>query len=198
MKEYLKKFIKKYWIVSYITILFIIVLFVLMPVSLTYSQIVKKDNKNNTSAQLVNLANQDRTALGLKSLIFDANLQTAAEEKAQDMANNDYFEHFTPSGQAPWKFMIDNGYIYETAGENLAIDFNNIKDIEKAWMESPTHRANILNPLYENIAIATIEDNFQGHKTTIVVQMFGKKSKGLSATTNLVYYKIRSLLGLGF
>ena len=179
-------------IILFSTVLSIIFLLVFLPVKNTYSQIVSEVKSND----LVDLANNERSAAGLSTLKYDLNLQMAAIAKAEDMAKNDYFEHYTPNGDAPWKFMIDNNYIYEVAGENLAIDFNNSKNINNAWMASPTHKTNILNPDYENIAIATKEDNFQGRKTIIVVEMFGKKSKDLSATINLVYYKVRSLLGL--
>jgi len=186
--------IKIFIITLSVVLIFLFGTIILLPINRTHSQNVTGLNED----KLVLLANKNRLDIGLSPLTYDINLQQAAIAKAKDMASNDYFEHFSPAGKTPWEFMVENNYSYTIAGENLAMDFTSENDIEQAWLDSPTHRANILNPEFENIAIAVEKDNFEGRETYLVVQMFGKKNQGLSATTNLLYYKIKTILGFNF
>ena len=84
-----------------------------------------------------------------------------------------YFSHNTPSGQTPWDLITASGYNYITAGENLAVNFTQAENVETAWMNSPDHRANILNKSYQNIGIGIAQGLYQGHQAIFVVQMFG-------------------------
>ena len=66
------------------------------------------------------------------------------------------------------------GYEYVVVGENLALgNFGGDQDVVEAWMNSPGHRANILNPKYQEIGIAVGQGKFEGHNTWIAVQSFG-------------------------
>lgn len=186
--------IKIFIITLSVVCIFLFSTIILIPVNRTHSQNVTGLNED----KLVLLANKSRLDKGLSPLSYDTNLQAAAVAKVKDMALNDYFEHFSPTGKTPWEFMIENNYSYTIAGENLAMDFVSENDIEQAWLNSPTHRANILNPEFENIAIAVEKDNFNGRETYLVVQMFGKKNQGLSSNANLLYYKIKTILGFDF
>ena len=123
-------------------------------------------------AVLTDLTNSDRTAYGLSGLKVNPLLEKAALMKAEDMAARGYFAHNSPDGKAPWYWIEQAGYAYVYAGENLAIDFNESRDIENAWMNSPGHRANILNPRYTEVGIAMKEGVFEGKPTVFVVQMF--------------------------
>ena len=125
------------------------------------------------SGVLVDLANEDRKENSLQPLKINPVLESAAELKAQDMAAKGYFAHYGPDGSAPWDWMRKAGYDFVYAGENLAIDFTDSDDVDKAWMNSPTHKANILNPKYTEVGIATIKGKYNGHSTIYVVQMFG-------------------------
>lgn len=125
---------------------------------------------------LVELTNTERTFRGLSALRFNPRLSQAAEAKAADMLANGYFEHISPSGKTPWVFIEGVGYNYVKAGENLAIDFTTVTGPVPAWMDSPTHKANILKPDYEEIGIAEVKGIFKGRETTIVVQMFGTRA----------------------
>ncbi len=100
-------------------------------------------------------------------------LAQAAQSKANDMLAKQYFAHNTPSGETPWTFIKAAGYSYVTAGENLAIDFTEAESIQSAWMNSPGHRANIMNKSFQEIGIGIAKGMYNGHQTTIVVQMFG-------------------------
>ena len=132
----------------------------------------------NTSASSINkdgvagLVNQERVERGLNSLTVNDRLQTAAQWKAEDMIEKDYWEHFH-NGKSPWEWMKEAGYDYLDAGENLAIDFSELELVHQAWMNSPTHRENIINYKYKEIGIGIASGDFEGHETIVVVQMFG-------------------------
>lgn len=121
---------------------------------------------------VVNLLNKERTERGLNILSVNSHLQTAAQWKADDMIEKDYWEHFH-NGKSPWQWMKEAGYNYLDAGENLAIDFTELEPMMTAWMNSPTHRDNIINAQYKEVGIGVASGDFEGHQTIIVVQMFG-------------------------
>lgn len=126
-----------------------------------------------TSARIVQLTNQERSRAGLNELTVNASLTEAARQKAQNMLDEDYFAHISPSGVTPWFWMSKVGYGYQVAGENLAIDFVEAENVVTAWMASPTHRDNILHPDYIETGIAALTGEFEGGTSTVVVHMFG-------------------------
>lgn len=126
-----------------------------------------------TNATVVQLSNAARVEGGLPELKMNGLLASAAQAKANDMLAKQYFAHNTPDGKVPWDFIKATGYNYVTAGENLAIDFTEAESIQTAWMNSPGHRANIMNKAFQEIGIGISKGMFNGHETTIVVQMFG-------------------------
>ena len=123
--------------------------------------------------EVVRLTNQKRTEAGLAPLTYNQTLAGAAYTKGRDMIDRDYWAHVAPDGTQPWKFFSDFGYRYRYAGENLARDFSSASATVDAWMNSPTHRDNILNPKYKEIGIGVTEGDLAGVDTTIVVQFFG-------------------------
>ncbi|MCA9381951.1 hypothetical protein KC660_00915 [Candidatus Dojkabacteria bacterium] len=128
---------------------------------------------NIDPGQLVSLANQERSALGLGTLTVDQRLVNAAHAKGLDMLEKDYWAHFGPNGESPWQFIKAAGYSYQYAGENLARDFSSTTSVHQAWMNSPTHKANIVKAEYTNIGISVVEGDLNGEQTILVVQMFG-------------------------
>jgi len=130
--------------------------------------------------ELFILANNERKSRGIKELTIDTRLVAAAEAKGNDMIAKDYWSHYGPNGESPWDFIINAGYDYSYAGENLAKDFSSSSPIHSAWMASPSHRDNIINSSFENIGIAVVTGEFQGKETSIVVQMFGTQQEGYS------------------
>lgn len=126
-----------------------------------------------TIDHVVSLANDSRTEHDLPALELNSLLSKAAQAKADDMMLKQYFSHTTPEGYAPWKFIKDTGYSYIAAGENLAIDFHDAETMQSAWMNSPGHRANILNKNFQEIGVGIASGFFEGKKSTVVVQMFG-------------------------
>ncbi|MBU2158962.1 CAP domain-containing protein [Patescibacteria group bacterium] len=129
---------------------------------------------------LSTLANEDREKNGVAALVPDELLAEAAQLKANDMAEKGYFSHVDPLGRAPWYWLDQVGYSYTYAGENLAVDFKDSEDVEEAWMNSPTHRANIVKPQYTRIGIGTAEGEYKGKKTTFVVQFFATPRQGIA------------------
>ena len=123
---------------------------------------------------LIDLTNSERQAVGVRQLKKSLYLQEAARRKANDMAEKGYFAHTSPDGATSWYWFREAGYRYQYAGENLAVNFVDSKDVESAWMRSPSHRANILNKNYTEIGVATSKGRFGGREATFVVQMFGR------------------------
>lgn len=131
---------------------------------------------NISISGLVAGTNAQRSANGLGALTLNAQLNQAAAAKAADMAANDYWAHTSPSGLTPWYFVSNTGYSYQTAGENLAYGFVTTDDTITGWMNSPGHRANILNGSYQEVGFATLDiPNFQGTgPQTLVVAIYAQ------------------------
>ena len=124
-------------------------------------------------AVVTDATNQARASEGQAPLSRNALLDEAARLKAEDMARNGYFAHWSPTGVSPWHWFNEAGYTYAHAGENLAVHFTDSGEVVEAWLNSPTHRANILNGNYSEIGIGTAEGRYEGYDTVFVVQMFG-------------------------
>ena len=124
-------------------------------------------------AVIVSETNDERADDALGLLARSSTLDRAAQLKAEHMAANEYFAHFAPDGTSPWYFFgqVDYGFVH--AGENLAIHFNDSSEVVEAWMDSPTHRANILNGDFTEIGIGVAPGTYEGYKTLYVVQLFG-------------------------
>lgn len=122
---------------------------------------------------LIDLTNQQRSTAGLPPLKENPQLMASAEAKAENMLANNYWAHVAPDGTTPWYFISQSGYDYSRAGENLAMDFTTDEDLMTSWMNSPEHRANILNPNYLDIGIAVVNGTLLGEQTTLVVAHYG-------------------------
>lgn len=131
---------------------------------------------NISSDDLIGLTNKERRARGLNELTKNGDLIRAAVAKGNDMFANQYWSHFGPAGQTPWQFILGSGYNYVYAGENLAKDFSTSLEAHLAWMNSPTHRENILNANFKDVGIAVVSGKLNGKSTTIVVELFGART----------------------
>lgn len=130
--------------------------------------------------EILKQTNLEREKRGLLPLALNEQLNSAAQSKAEDMFKDDYWAHIAPGGTKPWFFIEESGYSYIYAGENLAKDFNDSEAVVRAWMNSASHRDNILGKNYQDIGIAVINGELNNHKTTLVVQLFGGKTKELA------------------
>jgi hypothetical protein len=128
---------------------------------------------NISPSEVIRLTNVQRQANGLSPVTENAVLDAAALAKGNDMLAKGYWAHFAPDGTSPWSFFLKFGYKYQYAGENLARDFPDASSAVTAWMNSPSHRENMLNPHYKDIGIGVVEGQLSGADTTIIVQFFG-------------------------
>lgn len=144
--------------------------------------------------KVIELTNTERLSAGVTLLKESSELDQAALAKATDMFENNYWAHVSPTGTEPWYFVTQSGYQYKHAGENLARDFSNPKDVVTAWMASPTHRQNLLDNRYKDIGVAVVDGYINGVETTIVVQLFGSTQNTVAkiastTVTNTVFAK---------
>lgn len=133
---------------------------------------------NITVADLLKDTNNQRQKVGDTPLVLNNQLSAAAAAKAADMFANQYWAHTSPTGQDPWSFITDAGYTYLFAGENLARDFGDSAGVVDAWMNSDSHRENLLNSRYRDVGFAVVNGKYNGYETTLVIQMFGAKPSG--------------------
>ncbi len=117
---------------------------------------------------MLNLVNQERARAGLKPLQMDLNLVKLARLKAQDMINLGYFDHNSPTYGSPFDMMKKYGVSYRYAGENLA-GAPTVDSAHTNLMNSPGHRANILNANYTRVGIGVVSGGRYGK---MFVQMF--------------------------
>lgn len=173
--------------ISALLALFLIFQLVLSRASSTFPQILGFASQIPPS-EIITLTNKERQSRGLSDLRLDSQLSQAAALKAADMIARDYWAHVSPLGTQPWTFFSAAGYSYRFAGENLARDFANPSAVVSAWMDSPSHRDNLLSNRYEDIGVAVVDGRLTGKDTTLVVQMFGTRlgSTGASSSTSVV------------
>lgn len=140
---------------------------------LAFGPIVPAFSSAITSANIISLTNESRQEFGVSALSENSLLDRAAQNKADDMLAKGYFAHNAPDGHTPWDFITAAGYSYLQAGENLAVNFTEAENVETAWMNSPGHKANILNKNFVDIGIGISQGEYQGHTAIFVVQEFG-------------------------
>ncbi|MFH1244355.1 MAG: CAP domain-containing protein [bacterium] len=131
-----------------------------------------------TIDEVVRATNEERVAQGLSTLSYNEKLADAARRKAANMFAENYWAHDSPGGKSPWVWFKEAGYSYVYAGENLAKDFGDTSRMMSAWMASPTHKKNIINPQYTEIGLAVVPGTLQGQETVLVVQLFGTSQGG--------------------
>jgi len=126
-------------------------------------------------SKIIEQTNLERQQNGdLPALKENSNLDDAAAAKANDILKNQYFEHISPTGVDPGKLVQSYGYEYIVAGENLILgNFSSEKEVVQDWMNSPGHRANILNNRYSEIGVAIIKGKYRGEDAWVGVQEFG-------------------------
>jgi Cysteine-rich secretory protein family len=136
-----------------------------------------------TPLDLFNQTNQQRADNGLPPLRLDARLNESAGLKANNMFAQDYWAHVSPTGIQPWYWFTQAGYPYAYAGENLAKDFDSTSGTIQGWMNSPGHRANILNPNYTDVGFAVENGTLVGGQTTLVVAHYGSVAAAAAASS---------------
>jgi len=120
---------------------------------------------------IFDLLNKARTNAGLSKLSSDATLFKVARLKAQDMVKNSYFSHSSPTYGSPFAMMKSYGVSYKVAGENIAGN-PSLQDAVTAWLNSPTHKQNILSNSYNYIGIGIEKSDTYGY---VISTMFIRK-----------------------
>ena len=144
--------------------------------------------------KLIFLTNQERLKNHLAPLFPNQTLAQAALNKASDLFNEQYFAHNSPAGKKFSAWIKEVNYSYLIVGENLAEGFSADDKIIQAWMNSPTHRQNILRPEFKEIGMAVMKGELKGKKTKMVVQIFGAAAELKLSEILLPYQKtIKSL-----
>lgn len=143
---------------------------------------------NTSISGLLSSTNQQRSANGVGSLALNSQLNNAAQAKANDMVSRNYWSHNTPDGEEPWVFINNTGYKYLKAGENLAYGFPDSASTVNGWMNSPSHKANMLDGAFTEVGFgfANSPDFNDSGPETVVVAMYAKPQT-LAATNAYPY-----------
>ena len=136
---------------------------------------------------ILGLTNQERAKAGLKPLKLNNKLTQAAEKHSASMAEDDFFSHTGVHGSSVGDRVTNSGYQYSIVGENIAAGYRTAEQVVEGWMNSPGHRANILNSNYTEIGIGyeylkndTGSVNYNHYWT----QVFGKSLNNNSGNHN--------------
>jgi len=153
----------------------IVVAFVLLVPAEVY---VMPDVLAQQEQTLVTLTNAVRRDQGIGLLDTDPRLVSSATQKGNDMVAHSYFAHTSPAGIGLASWLADANYPYYVAGENLAIGFTDARAMMRAWVESPTHFANLVDAQYEDTGVHLVAGTYEGNQVVFAVQHFGVEKHG--------------------
>ena len=126
---------------------------------------------NDYEAAVLYLINTIRAENGLGALTANQALNNIARSRSTDLLNRNYFSHYTPEGKTIFNFLKENGIGYSNAGENLAhsmpAGIGSPDAFMNAWMNSPSHKANILRGAYTQIGISVVDNGDRKVLTTV-------------------------------
>lgn len=123
------------------------------------------DVRPDLEAKMLEMVNEERVKNGLKPLVADPEMAAVARLHSRDMFARGYFSHNTPEGKDPFDRMRAQGVRFLTAGENLALA-QTLRMAHNGLMNSPGHRANILNPSYGRLGIGILDGGIYGLMVT--------------------------------
>ena len=118
----------------------------------------KDQTVSSYEQEVIRLVNEERAKYGLDPLTYDWELSRVARYKSQDMKDNNYFSHTSPTYGSPFQMMKTFGITYKSAGENIARGQKTPAAVVNAWMNSSGHRANILSTSYTHIGVGYVAD----------------------------------------
>lgn len=173
-----KHYAKAYW--PYLPISLIVGLGFFVNSLLPGAGAVLGANTDLSGNTLLASTNQRRAADNEQPLNLNDELSQAAQAKANDMVARNYWSHDTPDGKLPWSFITASGYNYQSAGENLAYGFSSAGTVLNGWMNSPEHRANILDASYQDVGfgIASSPDFHGSGPSIVIVAMYAQPVAG--------------------
>ncbi len=135
------------------------------------------------------LTNALRQEQGIAPLSPLSTLHVSSRQKAVDMANLQYFGHISPQDSQLGNFLKEAGYNYTVAGENLAMGFTSAEEIFSAWMKSPSHYANLVDPEFTQFGVSIENGYFDNLSTVYVAQHFGTPKTNLFTSFPLIENK---------
>lgn len=153
------------------------------------------DSKDSllTRAGITEWTNYHRNRDNLQLLQENTKLNASAALKVQDMFESQYFAHLSPLEEGVGDLVKNVSYEFIVIGENLALgNFKDDKTLVRAWMDSPGHRANILNESYQEMGVAVSMGIFEGSDVWIAVQHFGKSKSVCPNPSELLLLQIES------
>jgi hypothetical protein len=155
---------------------FIIYIVIIFAFNTVLTQLGYTDLKADvTIEELIEEHNKERRINGLEDLKYNSLLSESAKAKAESMLLTNCWSHYCPEGKSPWDFFDESGYKYQYAGENLAEGFSTVSNVINAWMNSPTHRENILNSNFTEVGFGFAYGDFQGKENNMIITVhFGK------------------------
>src|SRR3990167_5975188 len=167
------------------SLMFLLALALLAEVALVANLVARQSGHDFLAvvieSEIILLTNAQRAQNSVGELAENKQLDSAAQQKADDMAAKGYFSHDGPDGKTPWMWIESAGYDYRYAGENLAVRFVDSKDVVAGWMASPTHRANIVKPAYADVGVGIAQGMYKGEPATFVVQYFAAPAVAVAA-----------------
>ena len=149
-----------------------------------------------TINELLKETNGVRQNYKVGTLKLNNKLNQAAYLKAKDMFADQYWAHVAPDGTQPWKWFGDVDYNYSEAGENLAKNFSTTGATMTAWMNSPGHRANVLNADYQEVGFAVVDGELEGSPTTLVVALYGTPAESAVAGAEFMQPDLSENVGI--
>lgn len=129
-------------------------------------------NKAEASAftdEVVRLTNIERAKVGAPAVSNNSEIANVAQVKAEDMRDNDYFSHYSPTYGDPFVMLRDFGIVFNKAAENIAAKQTTPSSVVQAWMNSDSHRTTMLNPAYKKLGVGYTTGGMLGYYW---VQMF--------------------------
>jgi uncharacterized protein YkwD len=133
------------------------------------------ENSALSISGIISFTNNERTKKQLPGLRNNRALNASAEKKLEDMFAKQYFEHQSPTGISVADLVRNEDYQYIVVGENLALgNFGGDQQVVTAWMNSPGHKANIMDPRFQEIGVAVGKGLYKGKEQWIAVQHFAK------------------------
>lgn len=147
----------------------------LMGVLVLFPSFVNSQSVTSNNNEIIELTNIEREKYGLTPLVFNDELYELARARTEDMEKYNYFAHMNPYGKKFSHFLQETDYNFIIAGENLGINFYSNEKLMKAWMDSPSHKKNIINSTFSDIAIFYSNIEINDRVRPVAVMILGKE-----------------------
>lgn len=145
-----------------------------------------------SATEMLRLINVERSSVAVGTVTLNEQLTSAAQRKADLMADSSQFAHTLADGTTAWDLLSEVGYSYRQAGENLAVYYSSESEVVDAWMHSELHRITMLNGDYKEAGIAFARGTYQGYDAVFVVLLIARPMEPLSSFSSFSSSNFRS------